>query len=66
VVLSDARVGEGDDVRRREMLVEGEGVCIWKGGSEGVPGVSESLAGSVREVRGACASWREYLHRISC
>jgi hypothetical protein len=65
VVLSGAKIGEGDGVGRREMLGEAEGVCVWERVSEGVPGVLDALVGSVREERGARASWRERLRIIS-
>lgn len=56
VVLSGARMGDGDGVGRRETPGDAEGVCVWEGVSEGVPGVLEALGGSVREERCARAS----------
>jgi len=64
-VLSGAKIGEGEGVGRREAFGEAEGVCVWEGGSDGVPGVLEALVASAREERGARASWRERLRMMS-
>jgi hypothetical protein len=64
-VLSSARIGKGEGVGRRKTLGKAEGVYVWEAGSEGVPGALEALVGSVREVRGERASWREHLRMIS-
>ena len=64
-MLSGARIGEGEDVGRRKTLGEAGDVWVWEGGLEGVPGALEALVGSVREVRGERASWREHLRMIS-
>jgi hypothetical protein len=64
VVLSGARIGEGEGVGRREMLEEAEGIGVWDGGLEDVLGVPEALVGPVREERSAHASWRGRLRII--
>lgn len=65
VVLSGARMGEGEGVGRRETPGEPEGVWVWEGVSEGVPGVLDVLGPSVREVRCVRASCLERLRMMS-
>jgi hypothetical protein len=47
VVLSGARISEGEGVEQQEMLGETESVRVWEGGLEDVPWVLGTLVGAV-------------------